>query len=255
MATSLLLGLGLVFQAAPAPAQTSPPFSGYAPSQTPSTYSPQSELAQQRTLQFSREAITTPGTGAGQVKGGKDMAGKDVPGKDTMPGGKSGFENLEFRNLKEIPGSEVLFRLESEPALQERMKQESLRAGAERIVFPDEPPITKETYSGRHWVPLTKEVEPYFVVHDRLLFEQQNTTRGIWDFGPITPAVCLGKFFWDAALMPYNLGTRVCQQYDTDAGKCLPGDPAPLFLYPVELSLTGLLFEGAAVTGAFFVFP
>jgi hypothetical protein len=238
MATSVVLGLGLVLQAAPALGQNSPPFTGYTPTLSSSPNPPQAT----QTLQFTRDP---------QVKDGKDG-----PGKDMVPATKGGgFENLEFRNLKEVPGPEVLFRLESESALRQRMKQEALRAGGERILFPDEPPITKESYPGRHWVSLTKEVEPYFVVSDRLLFEQKNTTRGIWDFGPLTPAVCLGKFYWDALLMPYNVGTRVCQQYDTDAGKCLPGDPSPLFLYPVELSLTGLLAEGAAVTGAFFIFP
>jgi hypothetical protein len=71
----------------------------------------------------------------------------------------------------------------------------------------------------------------------------------------LTPAICTGKFFWDSLLLPYNIATRPCQQYDTDAGKCLPGDPAPLYLYPIELSLTGLLAEGAAITGLYFIFP
>jgi hypothetical protein len=253
MAISLLLAVGLVLHATAARAQNYPPTPAYAPYPSTSPYSPNTittpvlPAAQPaRTLQFTYETPAAVQPVAAQ-QGGKD------PGKD-VPSMKGGLETLEFRNLKEIPGAEVLFRVESEKSLFERMRQESLRANGERLVFPDEPG-TKETYAGRHWVPLTKQVEPYFVVHGRLLFEQQNTTRGIWDLGFMTPAVCLGKFYWDALLLPYNLGTRPFQEYDTDAGKCLPGDPSPLFLYPVEFSLTGLLAEGAAVTGAFFVFP
>jgi hypothetical protein len=250
MATSLALSMGLVFPVVSARAQNSPPFTGYAPVSSSTQSSPAAPAATQSApaLRISRDSSTAPANGA--QKGGKDAQAKDM-----VPSAKQGFETLEFRNLREVPGPEVLFRLESQEALFERMKQETLRAGEPRIIFPDEPPITTEPYQGRHWLALTKEVEPYFVVHGRLLFEQQNTTRGIWGFGPLTPMVCMGKFYWDAALLPYNAGTRLCQQYDTDAGKCLPGDPSPLFLYPVEFSLTGLIAEGAAITGAFFIFP
>jgi hypothetical protein len=175
---------------------------------------------------------------------------KEKPG----PYGKADFEALEFRNLHEVPGLAVLTRLESEAALKERMRQETLKTG-KRIIFPEEAVIAKEPYPGRDWAPKAMQIEPTFVCHDRLLFEQQNFERGLWDLGILTPVVCAGKFYVDVVALPYHLGTRPRQCYDCSAGKCLPGDPTPLFLYPPELSLTGLATEAGVLTGMFFVFP
>jgi hypothetical protein len=88
-----------------------------------------------------------------------------------------------------------------------------------------------------------------------LYFEQPNIERGLWDFGVFAPVLSVGKFYWDIATLPYHWGTRPGQHYDTSAGKCLPGDPIPFYLYPPELSLTGVAAQAAAVTGAFFIFP
>jgi hypothetical protein len=154
----------------------------------------------------------------------------------------------------DVPGLGRLTRLESEGALKERMRQEALRYG-ERLVFPDEPILAKEPYPGRHWPHLARLVEPHYVNHGRLLFEQKNFERYGWDLGPITPVLAAGKFFWDVAWLPYHLGTRPCQQYDSSAGHCLPGDPVPFLLYPPELSLTGALTQAGTVAGLFFIFP
>ena len=148
----------------------------------------------------------------------------------------------------------MLSRQESEKSLFERMRQVSLRI-YERIIFPEEPLLAREPYPGRHWPQMAKLVEPVFVIHERLLFEQQNLERGLWEFGVLTPVLSTGKFYWDVLALPYHAATRPCQQYDTSAGKCLPGDPTPFFLYPVEFSVSGLAAEAAVVTGAFFVFP
>ena len=181
----------------------------------------------------------------GDKKGGKDQ--------DQVPA-KQEYLNLEFRNLREIPSLEVLTRLESQAALFERMRQESLRSG-ERIIFPEEPVLSKVPYPGRHWPEMAKLVEPNFLVHGRLLFEQQNLERGLWEFGVLTPVLSTGKFYWDVLALPYHAATRPCQQYDTSAGKCLPGDPTPFFLYPPEFSVTGLAAEAAVITSGFFIFP
>ncbi len=153
-----------------------------------------------------------------------------------------------------VPGLGRLTRLESEAALKERMRQEARKYG-ERLTFPEEPVLSKEPYAGRHWEGKTRLVEPYYLVHARLLFQQKNFERYGWDLGPITPLICAGKFYWDVATLPYHLGTRPCQQYETNAGLCLPGDPVPLLLYPPEISLTGLAAEGAVIAGLFAIFP
>ncbi len=55
--------------------------------------------------------------------------------------------------------------------------------------------------------------------------------------------------------MPYQYCKRPFQQFDTSAGKCLPGDPVPMLLYPPEPSLTGLLGEAGVGVGLLFAFP
>jgi hypothetical protein len=167
---------------------------------------------------------------------------------------KSGVDALQARTIREVPSTEVLMRIESEEMWKQRVIQENLNQG-DFAIFPAEPTISKSPYPARNWGTMTKLVEPAFVVHGRLLFEQQNFERGGWNLGILQPMVESGKFLFDVAALPYHLGTRPFQQYDTSAGKCLPGDPAPFYLYPIELSLTGLAAEGAAVTGILFMFP
>ena len=57
-----------------------------------------------------------------------------------------------------------------------------------------------------------------------------------------------------SALLP-AIGADACHCYDCSAGKCLPGDPVPLLLYPPELSITGALAEGAAIAVLEVLFP
>jgi hypothetical protein len=163
-------------------------------------------------------------------------------------------EELDLFNIKEIPGLEKLTRIQSEEQMQQRWIQQGLRTG-EKLTFPSEPLLSKEMYPGRHWQPKVKLAEPNMVNHGRLYFEQPNLERGLWDLGIVTPVVSVGKFFWDLATLPYQCGTRPCDKYDTSAGKCLPGDPSPFYLYPPELSVTGLAAEGAFIAGGYFIFP
>jgi hypothetical protein len=224
------------------------------PAKSPS-FLPAPSGGQGSTLTFQRPAlqptsISTPSAGPASSTipsmVGQQQMDKNYP--------KGNYETTEFRSLRELPGLEVITRLESDTAFKERMRQELLRVG-EHIVFPEEPVVNREPYQGRHEQPLKEWVEPNFVCHGRLLFEQQNFERGLWDLGILGPVVSVGEFCWDIALLPYHLGTRPLQQYDCSAGKCLPGDPSPFRLYPPELSLAGLTAEAAVITGLFFVFP
>lgn len=250
-----MLALGLLVQAGTAWGQSYPIQSSWDRSKpAPSTYQPVGKVvtpysAVQPTVPA--QAVPPPPQVVQQTAAQKTDKGGGTPG---MPYNRTGLEALEFRNLREVPGIEILTRIESQAALEERMKQEALKGG-ERIVFPEETPLTKEQFKDRDWPKLAKLVEPNFVMHGRLLFEQQNFERGLWNLGILTPVASAGKFYWDVATLPYNLGTRPFQQYDTSAGKCLPGDPTPLYLYPVELSLSGFVAEAAVITGGFFIFP
>src|SRR5262245_30546865 len=58
----------------------------------------------------------------------------------------------EYTVSLEPPGRETLFRLESQAAFFERLRQEALnRVPPERIEFPPEPVLSKDVYLGRSW--------------------------------------------------------------------------------------------------------
>jgi hypothetical protein len=156
----------------------------------------------------------------------------------------------------EPPGPERLFRLESEAALDERMRQEGLnRIPRERINFPEEPIVSREEYPGRHWPPMTELAEPNYVCYKRLLFEDKNAERYGWDFGILQPILSAAYFYADVVTLPYHLGTSPCRCYDCSSGLCLPGDPVPYLIYPPELSLTGALAEAGTVAAVLAIFP
>src|SRR5262249_38712212 len=107
----------------------------------------------------------------------------------------------------------------------------------------------------RAW-PLSKMfVEPRYLCHRRLLFQQLNAERYGWDYGLFAPAISTAVFLKDFVLLPYHLGTQPCRHFECSAGWCLPGDPVPLLLYPPELSLTGAAAEGAAIATLIWLFP
>ena len=87
------------------------------------------------------------------------------------------------------------------------------------------------------------------------LFRQPNLERHGWDLGVLSPFVSAGGFVYDLALLPYHKWSRPFQCSDSSAGKCLPGDPTPFYLYPEEFSVTGLVGQTATVLGILYVFP
>jgi hypothetical protein len=129
------------------------------------------------------------------------------------------------------------------------------RTPPERVVFPEEPVLSREPFLGRRWPATKKLVEPHYVCYRRLFFEQVNYERYGWDLGIVTPFCSAGQFFADVVTLPYHAFTDPCRHFDCSSGYCLPGDPVPYLCYPVEQSLTGYLAEGAAIAGAAAVFP
>jgi hypothetical protein len=165
-------------------------------------------------------------------------------------------EKLTYPVKTDVPSAMELFRLQSEKSLFEAIRQETRdRDATSALVFPDEPSLPKEVYLGRRWPQSRELVEPSYVCHARLYFEEKNSDRYGWDLGILQPLVSTAAFYRDVVLFPYHWGTRPCQRYDCSTGKCLPGDPVPYLCYPEEVSLTGLAVEGAVVTTLFFVFP
>lgn len=175
-------------------------------------------------------------------------------------GTRGAEETQEYQVQLEPPGPLRLFRLESENALRERMRQEVRERTPpgippERIAFPDEPVLSRLPYPGRSFPPGTLTVEPIYVCYDRLYFEQKNAERYGWDLGPIHPLVSTAAFYWDVVTLPYHLGTDPCRRYECSAGYCMPGSPVPLLLYPPEMSLSGLALEAGTLTALFAIFP
>ncbi len=169
--------------------------------------------------------------------------------------GKDGDE-VDIVISVDLPGPERLFRRESERDVFERLRQdEKKRPGAGRVIFPTYQPLSKEPYAPRHFAPMVETVEPSYVCHTRLFFEQPNFERYGWDLGVLTPALCLGKFYYDFAFFPYHFWSRPFECVDSSSGKCLPGDPTPLYLYREPLSVTGALGQAGTIIGLGFVFP
>lgn len=136
------------------------------------------------------------------------------------------------------------------------MRQEAReRPSPERIAFPEEPILSRDRYKGRHWTPTYEIVEPQYVCHGRLLFEELNSERYGWDLGVIQPLVSAAVFYADVAALPYNAFKDFGRKFECNAGYCLPGDPVPYLIYPPEWSLTGVLAEGCAIAALIAVFP
>jgi len=182
-----------------------------------------------------------------QAKDGKKEASVKAPGE-------LGEEGYQIQLTP--PGPQRLFRLESEPSLQERMRQEARqRPQPERIEFPDEPIISREQYAGRSYPESNLVVEPLYLCYDRLYFEDINSERYGWDLGFIQPLVSAAVFYKDLAMLPYHIWSDPCRQYECNAGYCLPGDPVPYLIYPPGLSLTGTVAEALTVIGIVAILP
>lgn len=165
-------------------------------------------------------------------------------------------EEADIYILFDLPGPERLFRLESEAAMQLRMKNEAkTRKRGLRLTFPNEPTLTGELYAGRNWPPQAIEAEPNFVNYHRLFFEEKNSERYGWDLGVLSPVVSTLAFYGDVALWPYHAFTDPFRCSESSAGYCLPGDPVPYYLYPHELSATGAVAEVATVLALVAIFP
>jgi hypothetical protein len=225
-------------------------------------------------------AFTQPSAQAGgwqptlpRAAGGSAATAPLAPSAElqTRPGGESrtpyirqmrlqgemrGEETQDYQIQLEVPGPDRLFRRESERALQMRIQQEARgRSNLDRITFPAEPELTTEAYTPRSYPPMTEVVEPFYVCYGRLDFEEKNSERYGWDLGILQPFVSTTCFFWDAATIPYKLGSYPFRWWDCDTGYCLPGDPVPYLLYPPEITVRGGLLEAGTVVALFAIFP
>jgi hypothetical protein len=187
------------------------------------------------------------------------QAGEKPPARIDAPLGfkiRTAEDDAEFSVQTTPPGLDRLTRRVSETEFDEILRQEARRRpGLGRIYFPDEEPVSTEPYTGRNYPFMPRPIEPQYVVHKPLLFEQKTFERYGWDLGPLTPAANFGLYYYDLVMLPYHVGSQACHCLDTNAGKCLPGDAVPFLVYRETFSVTGLVFETGAILGGLFVFP
>jgi hypothetical protein len=173
-------------------------------------------------------------------------------------------QGLELENLQapytiqlEPPGLERLAQsLQSDEQLKERIRQENReRRTPERVTFPSDPVLSRDTYRGRKWDPMKLEVAPYYVCHGRLRFQQINFERYGWDLGILGPFFSEALFLFDVVTLPYHLAMEPCRCFEYNTGWCLPGDPVPLLLYPPQLSITGPVAEVGTILALVAIFP
>lgn len=148
---------------------------------------------------------------------------------------------------------EEMFRLESEtPLLRRVIEDEKMRKDIR--LEPDKEPV-KAAFSARAFAPSSVIIEPNYVCYGRLIFEDKNTERYGWNFGPIQPFMSAADFFGRCQSLPYLVFSYPCNRYDCSAGHCLPGDPVPYLLYPPGLSLTGAAAQATIAVALSFIFP
>jgi hypothetical protein len=190
-------------------------------------------------------------------KPAKGGVSPEAAGASPAPERSQAIEGQEYYIQLEPPGPQELFgRLDSEAALQERIRQKAReRTPVERIEFPVEPTVGKGPFVPRSYAQSKMLVEPNYVCYGRLFFEDKNSERYGWELGPLQPIVSAGLFYKDLAFLPYHAFTNPLRCYECSAGYCLPGDPVPYLIYPPGLSLTGAVMEGGIGVALFAIFP
>jgi hypothetical protein len=156
----------------------------------------------------------------------------------------------------ELPGPQRLFSRESENAFFERISVEfSKQPGMNRAIFPESAVLSREPHKPREFPEMVEVIEPGYVAHRRLYFEQPNFERYGYNFGVLQPAVCLGVFYYDMAMLPYHVWTDLRDRGETNAGKCLPGDQVPFTIPRERLSVTGAVGQAGTIFGLLYLFP
>jgi hypothetical protein len=174
-----------------------------------------------------------------------------------LTGRRGGEDDADFVIRTDPPGPERLFSSrKSEAMIREVIRRDAtVRSGPERVLFPEYPPEPDSKYPGRNYPQSSTKVEVSYVCHGRLYFEQKNFERAGWDLGYLSPLANVGMFYYDTVLLPYHAWTDPCRHYDCSAGKCLPGDRTPLYLYREPFSVSGLAAQTLFLGGGFFIFP
>ena len=210
-------------------------------------------------------ASPLPKTGIPDSQSSPESGAK--PGKGaTGPAAQTPFQGAVNRD--------TAFRLQSDAQLNRRMVDELVKDATERATqnktdriaakpgdyrFPEVQPVapTGTTYVAKtvNYPPAGIAIEPSYVTHHRLYFEDKNTERYGWDLGIAQTFVSAATFYKDVFFLPAQIASHPHERYDTSAGKCRPGDPVPYYLYPPEIDIWGYAAQASTLVGAAFIFP
>ena len=231
-----------------------------------------------RTMTFQKpagdDAPAAPAPLTGLSQGKAEPKAEPKAGKTaTSPASQTKFEGAVNRS--------TAFRLQGDAELNRRMVNELIKEANERAKeanerskqnpkdkiianaadynFPEvqqvAPPGTPYVAKTVNYPPGGIFIEPTYVTHRRLYFEDRNTERYGWDLGPLQTVVSAGAFYKDVFLFPAYFASHPHERYETSRGKCRPGDPVPYFLYPPEIDIWGYAAQASTLVGAGFVFP
>jgi hypothetical protein len=194
-------------------------------------------------LLLSLAILLIPGTASAQQPGAK-------------PADQGEYQQRQFPVQLEPPGPARIFRVESENAFRERIRQQ-FRERNERAKFPEDIELTPSGYVARSrtFPPMASLYVPEIICYNPLYFEDLNAERYGWDAGIFQPFLSVGKFYCDLALLPYNIGVQHPWSCEFNAGYYLPGDPVPYLKYCPPCSVKGALLEAGVWAGGIALFP
>jgi hypothetical protein len=116
--------------------------------------------------------------------------------------------------------------------------------------------MTNESFAPRDWNgQSTTWAAPNFYSHP-LYFEQVNLERYQSKLPPCAiPLVSYAHFLGSVPLLPYQAGYRHPGERSYTMGHWRPGDPVPNQIHWTPFTKRGLLYQGAATSGAVFLLP
>jgi len=172
------------------------------------------------------------------------------------PGDTPEYQQRAFPVQLDPPGPARIFRIESENAFRERIRQQ-FRERGERAKFPEDTELVAagQGYAPRAFPPMATLYVPQIMCYNPVYFEDLNVERYGWDAGVFQPFLSFGKFYCDLAILPYNMGAQHPLSCEFNAGYFLPGDPVPYYKYVPECSVKGAVTQAAVVIGGIAIFP
>lgn len=136
-----------------------------------------------------------------------------------------------------------------------RLGDASLALVASAWQIPGECAIGSGEYSGRCWTPQLSTWYASNVCHKPLYFEQVQLERYGHSAGPLMgPIRSSAHFFGSLVFWPYHSAIHPANECIYPLGYYRPGNCAPWLVEPFPFSGPGVIRQGAAVTGAAFIF-